>query len=108
MSQVDVAPAPAGPANGRRLFLASFMTLIAGGVGFVIRNKLLGTWGSQFGFTQTELGLITGAGLWGFPITIIALSFVIDRIGYGPVMVLAFVLHVLSAVNGAMNDGGAA
>jgi MFS family permease len=90
--------APAGPANGRRLFLASFMTLIAAGIGFSIRGAILSSWGSQFHFTQTDLGLITGAGLWGFPITIIALSFVIDRIGYGPVMVLAFVLHVLSAV----------
>jgi MFS family permease len=80
------------------LFLASFMTLIAAGIGFSIRNSLLGTWGHQFGFTQTELGAITGAGLWGFPVAIIGLSFVVDRLGYGPLMVLAFVLHSLSAV----------
>lgn len=80
------------------LFLASFMTLIAGGIGFSIRNSLLGTWGHQFGFTQTELGAITGAGLWGFPIAIIGLSFIVDKLGYGPIMVLAFILHSLSAV----------
>jgi MFS family permease len=80
------------------LFLASFMTLIAAGIGFSIRNSLLATWGHQFGFTQTELGAITGAGLWGFPVAIIALSFVVDKLGYGPLMVLAFVLHSLSAV----------
>ncbi len=94
-------PKPGVDTPGRTekiLFLASFMTLIAAGIGFSIRNSLLGTWGHQFGFTQTELGAITGAGLWGFPVAIIALSFVVDKLGYGPLMVLAFVLHSLSAV----------
>src|SRR5207253_2930857 len=45
-----------------------------------------------------ELGQITGAGLWGFPIAIIGLSFIVDRIGYGWVMAVAFSLHVLAAV----------
>src|SRR5262249_1682101 len=48
-------------------------------------------------FTMTALGGITGGGLVGFGITIIVLSFVADRIGYGPLMVLAFLLHVSSA-----------
>src|SRR5437660_6511378 len=87
-----------GSSTNARLFWASFMTLIAAGIGFSIRNALLVEWGHQFGFTQTELGAITGAGLWGFPITIIALSFVADRVGYGPLMVLAFLLHLASAV----------
>ncbi len=92
-------PGVAAPGRTEKiLFLASFMTLIAAGIGFSIRNSLLGTWGHQFGFTQTELGAITGAGLWGFPVAIIALSFVVDRLGYGPLMVLAFILHSLSAV----------
>ena len=80
------------------IFWASFMTLIAGGIGFTVRNALLGAWGQQFGFTQIELGQITGAGLWGFPIAIIGLSFIVDRVGYGRVMVVAFLLHSLSAV----------
>lgn len=84
--------------NDKRLFWASFLTLIAAGVGFSIRGGILGEWGKQFGFTQSELGGITGGGLVGFGITIIALSFVADRIGYGPLMVLAFLLHVSSAV----------
>ncbi|HLJ94887.1 MAG TPA: MFS transporter [Gemmataceae bacterium] len=87
-----------GKANDKVLFWASFLTLIAAGVGFSIRGAILFEWGKQFGYTQTELGTITGAGLWGFPITIIALSFVADRIGYGFLMVLAFLLHTSSAV----------
>lgn len=82
----------------RRIFLASFLTLIAAGVGFIIRNKLLDDWASSFGFTKFELGLITGAGLWGFPVTIIVCSIFADRIGYKVLLILAFLLHVSSAV----------
>jgi MFS family permease len=63
-----------------------------------VRGDILSAWASQFGFTQAELGGITGGGLTGFGITIIALSFVVDKIGYGRLMVLAFLLHTASAV----------
>jgi len=79
------------------LFLASFITLIAAGVGFSIRSGILDDWGRQFGFTQTELGAITGSGLWGFGLAILFFSLFADRLGYGPLMAVAFVLHVLSA-----------
>jgi MFS family permease len=84
--------------NDKRLFWASFLTLIAAGVGFSVRGAILGDWGKQFGFTQSELGGITGFGFVGFGITIIAFSFVADRIGFGPLMVLAFLLHLSSAI----------
>ena len=51
-----------------RLFLACFMTLIAAGIGFAVRGEILGAWSAQFGFTQLELGTITGGGLTGFGI----------------------------------------
>ncbi len=84
--------------NNRALFLASFFTLIAAGVGFSIRGAILGDWGAQFGFTKGQLGELTGAGLVGFGFTIIACSLVADRIGYKALMVLAFLLHSGSAV----------
>ena len=84
--------------NNRSLFLASFMTLIAAGMGFAIRGGILGDWANAFGFTQSQLGGITGGGLVGFGLTIIACSLVADTIGYKSLMVLAFILHVGSAV----------
>jgi len=80
------------------LFWASFFTLIAAGMGFSIRGEILGQWGGQFGFTQTELGEILGMGLLGFGITIIFFSFIVDLIGYGRVMTIAFLLHAISVV----------
>src|SRR5205814_9558458 len=78
------------------LVWASFFTLIAAGMGFSIRSEILADWGREFGFTQTELGIITGQGLAGFGITIIFFSFFADLVGYGKLMIIAFLLHALS------------
>jgi len=88
-------------ANGRNdkiLFWASFLTLIAAGVGFSIRVAILNDWAKAFGFTKAELGTITGGGLVGFGITIIFFSFIADKVGYGKLMLIAFLFHVSSAV----------
>ena len=87
-----------GKVNEKVLFWASFFTLIAAGMGFSIRGDILNEWGRQFGFTQTDLGVITGQGLAGFGIAIIFFSFFADLVGYGKLMVVAFLLHVLSVV----------
>ncbi len=84
--------------NAKRLLWAGFMAIFASGVGFSVRAGILGIWGSEYGFTQTELGGITGGGLTGFGVVILLGSLVADRIGYGKLMGLAFALHVASAV----------
>ena len=84
--------------NRNRLFLASFVTLLAHGIGFAVRGSILDDWGTQFGFTRSELGEISGMGLVGFGVTIIIFSTIADRIGYGRLMAVAFGLHVASAV----------
>ena len=87
------------PSSGNMmLFYASFLTLIAAGIGFSVRGAILADWGKQFSFTQSELGTITGGGLVGFGVTIIILSFIADAIGYGRLMALAFFLHASSAI----------
>src|SRR6266849_5684187 len=82
--------------NDTILFWASFFTLIAAGMGFSIRADILGAWGAEFGFTQTDLGIITGQGLAGFGITIIFFSFFADLVGYGKLMIIGFLLHAAS------------
>ncbi len=90
---------PPGPsANDKVLFWASFCTLIAAGIGFSVRGFILKDWGNQFGFTQSELGTITGGGLIGFGIAIIFFSFCADQFGYGKLMLVAFLLHASSAI----------
>jgi len=95
----DTSEPGAGPGlNDRILFWASFLTLIAAGIGFSVRGAILKDWGQQFGFTQSELGTITGGGLAAFGLAIIGFSFLADLIGYGKLMLVAFILHASSAV----------
>lgn len=84
--------------NAQRLLWAGFTAILAAGVGFSVRAGILGQWAEQFGFTMTELGAITGGGLTGFGIVIIATSLFADSIGYGKLMAAAFLLHFVSAV----------
>ena len=92
MMSADVA-AP----NSKRLLWAGFMAILASGVGFSIRAGILGQWAEQYGFTQTELGAITGGGLTGFGIIILLSALIADKIGYGKLMVTAFAMHLASA-----------
>ncbi len=84
--------------NSKRLLWAGFMAIMASGVGFSIRAGILGQWAKQYGFTQTELGAITGGGLTGFGIIILISALIADKFGYGKLMVSAFVIHIISAV----------
>lgn len=84
--------------NNRNLFLASFFTLIAAGIGFSIRGAIMGDWSSAFGFTKSQLGGLSGATLVGFGFTIIGCSLIADKVGYKTLMVVAFLLHTSSAL----------
>lgn len=89
---------PNDSGNSRTIFLASFLTIFAAGVGFAVRGAILNDWADQYGFTKTDLGTITGGGLVGFGIVIIISSLFLDKVGYKPILMLAFLLHLLSAV----------
>jgi MFS family permease len=84
--------------NAKRLLYAGFMAILAAGVGFSVRAGILGQWAEQYGFTMTELGDITGGGLLGFGIIILISSFLADAVGYGKLMGIAFVTHLISTV----------
>jgi MFS family permease len=83
--------------NATRLLWAGFFAIFASGVGFSVRAGILVSWAAAYGFTQTELGGITGGGMTGFVVIIFG-SLICDRIGYGRLMALALLLHVVSAV----------
>ena len=84
--------------NRKRLLWAGFMAILAAGVGFAIRGGIFANWGSEFGFTAAQLGEIGGGGFTGFCFGIILGGVIVDKIGYGKLVVAAFLLHILSAV----------
>ena len=100
----DTAAVP----NAGRLLWGGFAAILAAGVGFGVRGGILDNWGAEFGFTAAELGAIGGAGFSGFCFGILVGGLICDRIGYGKLVVLAFVLHVLSAVVTLSADGAGA
>ena len=81
-----------------RLLWAGFMAILAAGVGFGIRGGIFDNWGTEFNFSGAQLGAIGGAGFTGFCFGIIIGGFVADKLGYGKLVIAAFVLHILSAV----------
>ncbi|MFM7749954.1 MAG: MFS transporter, partial [Opitutaceae bacterium] len=74
------------------------MAILAAGVGFALRGGIFGAWASEYGFTATQLGAIGGAGFTGFCFGIIIGGVIVDKLGYGKLVALALLGHVLSAV----------
>ena len=83
--------------NASRLLWAGFMAILAAGVGFALRNGILDNWGKEFNFTATQLGAIGGAGFSGFCFGIIIGGVIVDKIGYGKLVAVALLGHILSA-----------
>ena len=80
------------------LLWASFLSLMAAGVGFVFRAMVPALWGSEFNITDGQVGQLFGAGLWPIAIMMILFSLIIDKIGYKISMMFAFVFQVISVV----------
>jgi MFS family permease len=81
-----------------RLFLGCFIALVATAFGFVVRGGVLTDWAEQFQLSEEQKGVINGVGLAPFALSIIFLSLIVDRVGYGRIMTLAFLGHMLSAI----------
>lgn len=85
-------------APDRMLFLTCFIALVTTSFGFILRAIVLPEWGVQFNLTQTQLGEISGVGLWPFAISIVIFSLAVDKIGYKTSLGFAFVCHITSVV----------
>jgi MFS family permease len=91
--------------NRTRLLLASVVSIATTSFGFMVRALLLNEWGDIFNLTETQKGALQGAGLFPFAVSIILVSLIVDRVGYGRMMAVAWVGHVAAAVL-TMTAGG--
>jgi MFS family permease len=82
----------------RRLFTGCVVSLVATAFGFAVRAAILEDWRGDFNLSQEQIGYLLGAGLFPFAISIILFSLIIDKIGNGVSMAVAFTLHVVSAI----------
>ena len=84
--------------NRSKLMLASFLTLVAAGIGFATRASAGGVWEAEFNIGGKGFGDIMGAGFLGFGIMIFFGGVLVEFFGYKKLLVLAFILHLASAV----------
>ena len=81
-----------------KLMWASFLTLVASGVGFAVRTAMGGIWGAEFNIDGQQFGAIMGAGFLGFGLMIFFGGILTEQFGYKKLLMLAFVLHLISGV----------
>ena len=84
--------------NRGTLMMVSFLTLIAAGMGFATRAASGGAWADEFNIGGADFGMIMGAGFTGFGVFIFLGGMLVEAIGYKRLLLLAVVLHIVSAV----------
>lgn len=89
----------------KSLFRACFFALMATSFGFMLRAMLITEWGVEFSLTKTQMGEIMGVGLWPFAVSIVLFSLIIDKIGYGWAMGIAFTCHISSIIITLLANG---
>ncbi len=84
--------------NRTRLLVASVVSIATTSFGFMVRALLITEWGEIFNLTETQKGALQGAGLFPFAVSIILVSLIVDRVGYGRMMAVAWIGHVAAAI----------
>ena len=82
--------------NRGRLMIASFLTLVAAGMGFAARGAAGPAW-AEMGIGPGDFGAIMGAGFLGFGFVILGGGVLVELFGYKKLLLLAIVLHFVSA-----------
>ena len=77
-----------------KLFWASCLALMVTALSFGIRAGIMNKLGANFNLTTEQLGVITAAAFWGFPLAIIVGGFIVDIIGMKKLLVMAFIFHL--------------
>lgn len=80
-----------------KLMLASFLTLVASGVGFATRAAAGGVFEREFGIGGGQFGQIMGAGFLGFGLMIFFGGVLVEKFGYKLLLAIAFLMHLASA-----------
>jgi len=81
-----------------KLFWASCLALLVTSLSFGIRAGIMNQLGIDFQLSTSQLGTITAAAFWGFPLAIVVGGFVVDMIGMKRLLVMAFIFHLAGIV----------
>jgi fucose permease len=84
--------------NSSRLFTASCVALIVTAMSFALRGASTGAWVAQFNLTNEQAGWINGTAFWGFTLGMIFGGPLVDALGLGRILAVAFIGHAAGIV----------
>jgi MFS family permease len=81
-----------------QLFNASCVALVVTALAFATRGSFVQAWATEFNLTHTEVGWIVGTAFWGFTLAMIFGGPLVDIIGIGRIISIAFFCHVAGII----------
>jgi MFS family permease len=81
-----------------QLFNASCVALVVTALAFATRGSFVQAWAAEFNLTHTEVGWIVGTAFWGFTLAMVFGGPLVDIIGIGRIISIAFFCHVAGIV----------
>lgn len=81
-----------------QLFNASCVALIVTALTFATRGSFILSWADEFNLTKTEVGWVVGTAFWGFTLAMVFGGPLVDIIGLGRIITIAFFCHVAGII----------
>ncbi len=81
-----------------RLFNASCVALVVTALAFATRGSFVEAWAAEFNLTHTQVGWIVGTAFWGFTLAMFFGGPLVDIIGLGRIVTIAFICHLAGII----------
>ena len=81
-----------------QLFNASCVALIVTALAFSTRGSFIEAWTQEFNLIHTQVGWIVGTAFWGFTLAMVFSGPLIDIVGIGRIITIAFVFHIAGII----------
>lgn len=80
------------------LFNASCVALVVTALTFATRGSFVEIWVEEFNLTHAQVGWIVGTAFWGFTLAMVFGGPLVDIIGIGRIILIAFICHVAGII----------
>jgi len=81
-----------------QLFNASCVALVVTALAFATRGSFVEAWATEFNLSHTEVGWIVGTAFWGFTLAMVFGGPLVDIIGIGRIIGIAFICHLAGII----------
>jgi fucose permease len=84
--------------NKTLLFNASCVALVVTALSFATRGSFVEAWAVEFNLTHAQVGWIVGTAFWGFTLAMFFGGPLVDLIGLGRIITIAFICHIVGII----------